>query len=179
MLKFKKDSLLSIIRPGDIIGLRTESISGRLIRWTTSSNINHVALYLGNGLVIESQLGYGVRILPLSIYTDDDYSEVYLYRARGLRNIQQLIEYSYIFYGEKYNLISQIGIFARFMVKKMSLDKYITFLGNNHLNFNGLWCSEFLALVFLSESIRFQELDPSYISPSDICNSNKVDIIDY
>jgi hypothetical protein len=179
MIKYKKDSLNEVLKPGDIICVRGDGFVGKVIRWVTESNINHVALYIGNGLIIESTYGYGVRILPLSIYVDDINSEIYICRVKQLRNINIIIENSYTYYGAKYNLISQIGIFARFMSKRLGLDRYVSFFGKNNINIDGLWCSEFLGILFLSENIKFQNIDITYLSPSDIYNSDIVEHIQY
>lgn len=179
MQRYKADSLANTIRSGDIVCVRNESIIGKIIRWVTESNINHVALYIGNGLIIESTLGYGVRIAPLSIYTNNNGCEISICRSVQKYNIQDVVRYSYNFYGAKYDLISQIGIFARFMVQKIGLQKMITFFGRNKINHDGFWCSEFLGLIFLSVNIKFNDIDISYLSPADIYNSLAVEHIDF
>jgi hypothetical protein len=179
MEKYRRENFKRAIQPGDIVFIRTETAMGKLIRWTTDSNINHVAYYIGNGLIIESTLGYGVRILPLNVYIDDMTTEIFLGRVEARHDIWEAITYSYNFYGMKYDILGQIGIFVRFMVQKIGLQKLITFFGPNLTGTNGLWCSEFVGLVFSSVSIKFNSIDISYLSPSDIYNSPIVRKIEF
>jgi hypothetical protein len=65
------------------------------------------------------------------------------------------------------------------MTKRLGLEKFISFFGRNKINSDGFWCSEFLGILLLSENIKFQDIDVTYLSPSDIYNSDAVEHIDY
>jgi hypothetical protein len=179
MQKYKRDNLTKTIQHGDIVFVRTENFIGKIIRWVTSSNINHVAFYIGNGLIIESTLGHGVRIIPLDIYLNNIDNEIYLGRLKEKFDPWKVILYSYNFYGIKYDVLGQVGILLRFMVQKVGLQKLVTFLGKNKINHSGFWCSEFLGLLFQFISIEFHDMDISYLSPADIHNSDKIQKIDF
>lgn len=159
------------IQPGDIVGVRGENMIGKIIRWVTDSNVNHVALYIGNGLLIESTLFYGVRILPLTVYTSDPLSQVSVVRVKKFINTQNVIDYSYYFFGRKYDLFGQVGILALNMFRKMHLSWAVFWGKNRAVNENRLWCSEFIGELFDIENVKFEAIDTSYLSPSDIINS--------
>lgn len=159
-------------QPGDIISIRTEGWIGRLIRWVTSSNINHVGMYIGNKLMIESTLGHGVRILPVDFYLNDPACEVHLSRIPQRFNAQEVIDFAYIFFGTKYDLFGQIGIFVKYMTKKMRLTKIINFWGKNKVHETGLWCSEFLGVVFTTVPYKFTDEDTSYLTPSEVFDNS-------
>ena len=165
---------LAIAMPGDIVSVRTSSWVGAHIRWVTESEINHTAMYLGGGLVIESTLGHGVRIAPVNMYVDDGACLVRLSRLSNDANLKEAIAHSYEFYGMKYNLIGQIGIFVKHMVKKCGLTELITFWGKNRIVGRGMWCSEFIGEIFSPQKIRFSEDDISYLTPADIYSSKIV-----
>jgi len=178
MEKPKKKKLVNTITHGDLVFVKSEGLIGKVIRWVTSSNINHVAFYIGNGLVIESTLGHGVRILPLDVYLDELGADVFLGRPIDAFDAWAVILSSYTYYGVKYDLWGQIGILLRHIVRKTGLQRLITFFGKNRINQTGFWCSEFIAVIFRSVNIKFINMDDTYISPSDIYNSDKVQIID-
>jgi len=163
----------SIARAGDIISMRSDGFVGKLIRWVTASNINHVAIYIGNGLIIESALGHGVRIIPLEIYLNDPSEEVHISRVKGKFDCERIINFSYRFHGAKYNLLGQFGILVKHMAKRARLNKLITFWGENRLNYDGFWCSEFVGIVFSREYIKFSDDDTSYLTPSEIFDNTE------
>lgn len=168
-MKNKNNSLFfDSARPGDIISIRTESWIGRTIRWVTSSNVNHVGMYIGNKLMIESTLGYGVRILPVEVYLKDSTCEVYLSRIQKQFDVQEVLNFAYNFYGTRYDLFGQIGIFVKYMTKKIGLNRIITFFGKNRAEYGGVWCSEFLGVVFSIVPFKFTNEDTSYLTPSEV-----------
>jgi len=179
MDKNKKESLLKTIKPGDLVFTRGESPIGKIIRWATESNLNHVAMYIGNGLLIEETLGFNVRILPIEVYANDKDTEIYLGRVKEPFDVDHLINYAKEFYGSRYDLIGLFGILAKCIVKKTGLEKLITFWGKNKIAGIGMWCSEYMGVVFISVNIKFADMDTSYLSPADIYNSEKVNHINY
>jgi hypothetical protein len=166
--------IFSIIKPGDIISVRGEDKVGKIIRWVTESNINHTALYIGSELIIESGLGKGVRILPLSIYLKDRSKEIYVSRVSLPFDVSRLIKLAYTYHGHKYDLFGQTGILLKYLVKKFNLGKLITFWGKNKAADYGVWCSEFIGMLFLDQQIRFTNDDTSYLAPNEIFNSTIV-----
>lgn len=167
--------ILHYAKPGDIISVRGEDWIGRSIRWVTESNVNHTALYIGNGLIIESDRGKGVQIIPLSIYLSDPTKEVYLSRVKTYFNPQSLIDLALKFHGEKYDLLGQFGILVKYLVKKVGLSPVITFFGKNKAHNYGIWCSEFIGILFLQQGISFSDSDTSYLTPGEIFESDTLE----
>lgn len=64
---------------GDILFVRTNTFFGSVVRWFTKSHINHVGIYLGDGLVLEA-LQAGVKIEHIDKYSNV-YKEVYRLNA--------------------------------------------------------------------------------------------------
>jgi hypothetical protein len=160
---------------GDIVSVRSEDWIGRSIRWVTDSNVNHTALYIGNGLIIESDRGKGVQIIPLNTYLCDPTKEVYLSRVKAHFDPNALVELALQFHGEKYDLLGQVGILLKYLVKKAGLGKVITFFGKNKANNYGIWCSEFIGILFLQQGIRFSDSDTSYLTPGEIFESDTLE----
>jgi len=177
MEKSKRENIVKTVTHGDLIFIKSSGWIGKIIRWVTSSNINHIAFYIGNGLIIESTLGHGVRILPLDVYLDDPESDVSIGKVKEVFDAWTVILHAYTFYGQKYDLFGQIGILLRYLVKKAHLGWLITFFGKNRINQSGVWCSEFIGAIFRSVNITFNDMDITYYSPSDIYNSEKIEII--
>jgi hypothetical protein len=165
-------SFFMAAQPGDIVSVRTEGWIGRIIRWVTSSNINHVGMYLGNGLMIESTLGYGVRIVPAEIYLNDPRCEVFLSRVPKRFDSREVIAFAYNFYGTRYDLWGQIGIFIKYMTKKVGWNRIITFWGKNKADDSGLWCSEFIGVIFTTVPYKFTDEDTSYLTPSEVFDNS-------
>ena len=163
--------------PGDLICVRAESIIGKIIRWTTESNVNHVGMYIGNGLMIESTLGVGVRILPITIYLDDPTIQVFVARVKTTIDSNALIATAFTYFGSKYQILGQIGIAVKALVKKAGLSKYIAFWGTNKLNTDRVWCSEYMGYVFKTQNIIFANEDPSYLTPGEVYASPAVNQI--
>ncbi len=164
----------SDIRPGDIVCCRSENWMGRLIRWVTDSDINHVALYIGNNLLIESTIHYGVRILPLAQYTSDPSVQVSVVRINKHINTQNVVDYSFFFFGREYDLFGQIGILTMNLCRKAGIS-WVVFWGKNKaVDDKRLWCSEFIGELFAIENVKFADIHTSYLSPKDIYNSSEV-----
>lgn len=56
-----------MLQPGDIVVVKSNTVIGRIIRWTTNSWASHVAVYIGSGYVFEARPG-GARAVHISAY---------------------------------------------------------------------------------------------------------------
>jgi len=178
----RKNIFFEKVKKGDIIATKTENWIGRIIRWVTSSNYNHIAIYIGDGKIIESQDGYGVRLHSVEQYLDHSSIEVFIFRSRRLseKKADKMIEISKEFINEKYDLWGLIGILTKYLVKKVHLQDWITFWGENKIAHpRYFWCSEFVAHCFALVGITFVQFDATYIAPHEICDSQETVKINY
>jgi len=162
------------IKPGDIVGCRNSYWMGNLICWITDSDVNHVALYIGNNLLIESTINHGIRILPLAEYVNDSKTKVTVFRIKKQVNIQNIIDYSYFFFGRKYDLFGQIGILNMNIFRKLNISWAIFWGKNKAIDDKRMWCSEFIGELFAIENVRFCKFHTSLLSPHDIAASTEV-----
>jgi hypothetical protein len=181
MQKVKKEYLLSILKAGDLILTKSPDWVSRFVRWVTSSEQSHIAIYLGNGLLIESQNGYGVRVLNINEYLDDDKIEIFIARPKLMpQRIYEVLDFSKQFIGRRYDLFGLMGILVKYMIDKMKLTKWITFFGYNKVaDPQKFWCSEFVAFCFHKIAFDFVKHDASYITPNEIYESGAVEKIYY
>lgn len=182
MQKERKNKFLSLAQPGDLVLTKSPDLVSKFIRYVTWSEQSHIAMYLGNELVIESQNGYGVRVLNINEYLDNDSIEVFLVRVKNIRpdNIFEVLDFSKQFIGRRYDLLGLAGILAKFMARRMRLEKVATFFGQNRVaDPQKFWCSEFIAFCYSKASVKFVDHDITYITPNEIYASEIVDKIDF
>ncbi len=162
---------------GDIIVLNTDDFISKFIRWVTDSKYSHVCVYIGGGEVIESANGYGVRIIDLDEYTEDPRTLLTLLRVRSLSpaKAKKIVEYAigYIYRG--YDFFGLIGIFSKHIVRKLNLNRWITFYGKNRADeAAAFWCSEFVGHCYEKFGIQFVKHDITYLTPDEIKKSRIV-----
>lgn len=59
------------MNPGDLIFVHGTSLVDRIIRWVTKSQYSHVAIYIGDGKIIDAHPFRKVGINLISIYSGD------------------------------------------------------------------------------------------------------------
>lgn len=69
---------------GDYLVTPTGSWFGRAIRWFTSSTVNHAAVYIGNGRIIEAQ-PHGARCVSMHTYPHAIWSHMKLTPSQRIR----------------------------------------------------------------------------------------------
>jgi len=172
----KKVDFFDTVKPGDIITFRGETVLGKIIRWATMSNYNHSALYIGNQEIIEA-LSNGIVISDINERLDNSKEEVYIDRVKNFdtSKTDALIEYAKTFLNTKYDWIGLLGILTKYSVRRLGLDKWITFWGRNRIeDQRKLWCSEYVGLVFKKFGIVFVPEDTSYLTPNEIHDSSEI-----
>jgi len=177
----KKADFFDTVKAGNVITFRGETILGKIIRWATMSNYNHSALYIGNKQIIEA-LSNGIVISDINERLNDSKEEVYIDRVKNfdVTKTDELIRYAKSYLHTKYDWIGLLGIFVKYGVRRLGLDKIITFFGKNKLeNSRKLWCSEAVGVWFKNFGIMFTQEDTSYLTPNEIHYSPEVINIKY
>lgn len=62
--------LINTLRPGDILLVEGNQRFSLFIKYLTQSNWSHVAMYIGNGRLVEADLVEGVRDIPVEEYAN-------------------------------------------------------------------------------------------------------------
>jgi len=157
----EKERILVVVSASD-------TFLGRVIRWLTSSPVNHTFLvyesYLWGGWWAAQIGSDGVKKIPanhaLSKYV---MTEFYEYRgniARGLHACRAMV-------GEKYDFMGILGFLLKIVVWRLTGKRIKNPLHGKHEEF----CSEFVASVLKAARVdHFVNCDPASVSPEDVRN---------
>lgn len=145
------------LRVGDIIFVKGSTELDKMIELTERGKYNHVALYIGNGRVIESQGGREIGLANLSDYAVYDVGRVQM----GVDQINELREYALAQQGKKYDWLLIIILALRLIFrinipyKERSRRICSTFVRDcySHIGIN-LTCIENCTPQELSRSIK-------------------------
>jgi len=168
------NEILNILKRGDLIFFTSKNYIAKIIQWATSSAINHVGIYLGDELILESQNDTGVSIREIQYYFNREGEVIQIGRVQNIseQDLEDIVLFAGENTGKRYDFFGLLGIFLKHIVKKLKLHRIITFYGENKINEqSSFWCSEFVGYVFLTKGIRFADHDISYLTPSEIFNS--------
>ena len=174
-----KQLLISKLEPGDVINVRSESALGKAIRWFTKSNVNHSAIYIGNGLLLEAVTI--IAIQSVNEYINDSTQEIYCVKANGVTTAQkqQIVNWAItnlatgIFYG-----VNGIwGLAFRFLIQNYwwRLNFLFKWSGKNPLApSHNYWCSETVGLIYQQIGFKFTNEDITWLTPGEIWTSPNV-----
>ena len=171
-------SIFDKIKIGDLIFTRSEDWTGKVIRFVTQSEINHVAIYIGSGKIIESQLGHGVRRFNLQEYLNDKKCEVYLGKLKQIeqKQIEEAIKNAENLLSRPYDLTGQAGILFKIIIVGMGLERLIKFYGKKVSKDKAtFWCSELVIHVFALAGAQLTEVDKRFATPEDLARSNNIE----
>lgn len=85
---------------GDYMVVKTGGWFARGIRWATHSPVNHAAVYIGRGFIVEAQPG-GARVTPASRYG----TAIWSHRAMEVQTRQDIAHAAFDFVGTPYNFL--------------------------------------------------------------------------
>ena len=174
-----KQQVISRLEPGDVINVRSETALGKGIRWFTKSNVNHSAIYIGNGLLLEAV--YQIGIMSVNEYTMDAGAEIYCVKPKGVTTAQkqQIVDWAIanlatgIFYG-----VNGIwGLAFRFLIQNYwwRLGFLFKWSGKNPLApSHNYWCSETVGLIYQQIGFKFTDEDITWLTPGEIWTSTNV-----
>jgi len=171
-------SVFDKIKVGDLIFTRSEDLIGEFIRFITTSEINHVGIYIGDGRMIESQLNFGVRIINIQQYLDDKNTSIFVGHLINVNEQirQKTLEEANNLLNRPYDLLGQIGILFKIIIIRLGLKKVVYFYGKNiNHNKRGYWCSELVTHCFNKAGLELTEVDKRYATPEDLAVSKFVD----
>jgi uncharacterized protein YycO len=101
-----------MVEIGDVVFVKQKGIIADLISKITKSPFNHVAMYVGNGKIIEANGFIRTRVVPLETYN----GEYEIYRIPRLAEYQKrrIVDYALTKVGTKYDYAKILGLFIRF-----------------------------------------------------------------
>ena len=138
------------VKPLDILFIKSNHIGGKIIRWWTNSQIDHVELCLGNEKTIGSRPKGGVQIHDFSICNNSGW--VILRPTININNEQKnkIIEFAKSQIDKKYDWLGILG-----------------FVLNSHVNDpKEYFCSEFVSECFVHGDIKLiPRKASSFITP--------------
>lgn len=154
---------------GDIILVASNNIIGKLIRWYTKSEFNHVGLLVDNYNIVEATR-FGVLCTPINQYIalqKKNKLKFKIYRVSDLNKEDALkvVKFAKKQVGKSYDFIQFICVACLYLWKKVRRIEPI--------DLSGWVCSELVAESFYEIGIVFsEEVDPDNITPKDIAQSN-------
>jgi hypothetical protein len=156
------DSFLNTLQAGDVILFKDESWISRSIQWFTDSDWNHVALYVGDGYIIEAtevgveknllkkRLKHCVRMLSLRKDLNEE--------ARKL-----IIDKAHALVYEGYDFVQFICLFLYFLLRKIGIRIRQLVLNKR----TQMICSEVIYVCYLTAGIKLSE-KPEIFTPQSI-----------
>jgi hypothetical protein len=183
----QKKDFIAMLKPGDHIGVRSDTALGKAIRWSTQSNINHTAMFLGNGLLIEA--AYQICVMHVNEYINDDKVELYIGEVIGDENITDqdrldvcnnaVQKYATgIFYGG----LGIFGLLFRFVIqyRLWRLAGWFKWSGKNIIaQAHNYWCSESFGIWWALKGVKFTDEDVTWLTPNEIAFSSKIKKLNY
>ena len=156
------------IEPLDIIIVyNKKSLLHRLIHGVTHYKAGHVALYLGDGIIIEAQ-STGVKRKKWKSYKEG--MKIYIGRYVALTELQQLKIRQSCMDAENYKY--SFGQLVAILIKYLFKLKRVPDVSKKQMI-----CSEFIAWVFLSAGIKLADAKPWETTPADILKSDVLHLV--
>jgi len=161
----------SALQPADIIvsaGIGTVSTA---IRYGTSSDVSHAALYVGDGDVIEA-IGPGVVERPLR-KSLDEHSLAVAYRARGMTPSAAaiIVHTAEQWKGKKYDTLGAAGAGARnplVCVVVLGIVACGTARAGKFKSSDKFYCSQLVLEAYRRAGVSFITQDPDTSQPEDM-----------
>jgi len=152
------------------------SFISKTIRWVTGGDWSHVAFVYDNELLIEAALGYGIRFVHKDNYEQNPNCKYTYCRIKGLTKTKLAILKTNAKkkIGTKYDLLGQIGVLAKLIVKDLKIP-FVNFKGRNKAeNPNRDWCSEFVDEEVTRVGIDLIKEHSTFATPAELFGSDKV-----
>src|SRR3989344_1111606 len=167
--RFRRDfPEISSLMPGDIILAHSKkSVFGKLISLFTKSKFTHAALYLGNGLIVESDKELrGVVVSPLVSYYDYKKHKLKAFRPKFLSEgkAMEIAEDVFGKVGSPYDFRQIVGHAYRKISSLIGVVREVPDAKNSFI------CTELIAKAFeKSTGKRFHpEIDAKNLTPADL-----------
>ncbi len=145
-----------MLQPGDIVIVKSNTLIGRIIRWTTNSWASHVAVYIGSGYVFEARPG-GARAVHISHYEGSKWEyrvfRMVVSNERKSMFINALIQKKDR--GYDYGQILSIAIKRLFHIDLKAQNRQLAI------------CSELVYEAAKEAGIQVPDADQKYIVPGD------------
>lgn len=172
--KSEFQKLIKVILPGDALLVEGKQRFSKAIKYLTQSNWSHVALYVGDGRLIEADLEFGVRELSL-----EEYSEFHtrICRPKNLtqEDLNKLINFTRSKIGGKYDIQLVTDLLKIVINPKSKMRNVLQHLGSSDPT--EVICSSLIADAFHSinypilpiaqEQGGYHKINPTLVTPSD------------
>jgi hypothetical protein len=152
-LELRREYLLSLLLPGDLLLFRSTGLMGQGIQLKTSSKVTHCEIYIGSGRTIASRDGIGVDTYD---FKHDNLAMIL--RPTGSVDMSEMIKWHLTVKGQKYDWA---GLFFGFVARKWGREN------------NKMFCSEYCTRAYRKGGVQpFRpSVDADSISPGDFFKS--------
>ena len=159
------------MKVGDIILFQTRGFKGLAIYLATKSDFTHAGLYIGNGVMAESDFG-GTQINLLSHKYRNTPFEVLRHKTANEKQLDNVKLWALKNNGKGYDYLGVLGITLSIIGK----DKH-----NSYDVLDRYWCSEYVMDAYISSGLEVScDKDTHIVSPGDISeDKNFFSVIKY
>lgn len=156
-----------------VVSTASGAVSGG-IRFGTSSQVSHAALYAGNGQVIEA-VGEGVLLRSLAASLSGHYLAV-AYRVRGMNpgTAANIVQFARRWIGRKYDTLGAAAAGSRtpvggpICVEVFGIGPCVAAQAGAFKNSDKFYCSQLVLEAYRQAGASFIQQNPNTSSPQDI-----------
>lgn len=168
------------LRPGDIILTSGPGLTAASIQLMTLAPVNHAAIYIGDGQVVEAVLS-GVRVRSLQELLAKEVAVLALrYPELSAEQVRDIRAYALRHVGASYSVIGLL-LHMPMSIQRAACDLSLTPLGAGdicvrtvgslqylNLGKDQFLCSQFVLQAYRDANVLLTDADPRIVSPADI-----------
>lgn len=176
------------LRPGDIILTSGPGLTAASIQLMTLAPVNHAAIYIGDGQVVEAVLS-GVRVRSLQELLAREVAVLALrYPELSAEQVRDIRAYALRHVGASYNVIGLL-LHMPLSIQRAACDLSLTPLGAGdacirtvggiqylNLGKDQFLCSQFVLQAYRDANVVLTDADPRIVSPADILHMREGDV---
>lgn len=166
------------MRIGDLTFVRSTGLVPWLLRRITGGTYNHVMINLGEGKFVSADQGRGVHYAKLADYPNAKFAFCRVLSASDLQ-AKSAAAWAEQQIGGQYDTLGLTGIWLRFAVQALERRGFVSFWGKSKIaDQSGYFCSELATEAYLRQGVDICQLNPTYVSPTDLFQAPCVSIIE-
>jgi hypothetical protein len=165
-----------VILPGDCILIDSYGFAADGIEWIKNSKIYHIAIYVGDAMVIEAT-ETGVKKNPISKYNNCKFNWM-VRRVKGItiEQTQKLIDTVISYIDKDNSFIQSIALGIFFLIKKITKKKVYQIIGQSEQDL--MKCSELYCKGCISAGVDlFPDINVRDVTPEMLCSTDKMSTI--